>query len=321
MTKPVIGVLDHYGLRSIPANRLNEVLNVAEGREMPNSKGILEDRLVLMKGVTRANVEAICCSQGKAIFYIGIEERGARHLDLREFPTNDSLALPEGLGELYAQLLAATSDAAHRNETAEDWSAGYSLMINPDARKIQLQFPDLASEHLKLLRQILREGADPNLRVVAATVLGYAPLSQNLIEDLQFALRDPEQEVRANALRSLAPIALYTRRNPNAEKPLFVLTTWFVEMLNSVAWQDRMNSMNLLLELTADRDPKLIQHLKESGIPALAEMAMWKHLPHALPAYIILGRTAGMTEQEIQDTWSANQREVTIKKLRKQLKS
>lgn len=321
MAKPVIGVLDYYGLKNVTAKRLNEVLNVAEGREMPNSRGVLEDRLVLMKGITNANVEAICCSEGKAIFYIGIEERGARHLDLREFPANEALLLPEGINELYTQLIAASAEAARVNETAEDWSAGYSLMLNGDVRKIQNQFPDLASKHQKELRQILREAADPNLRVVAANILGYAPLSQGMIEDLQYALRDPAQEVRANALRSLAPIALYVRRNPNAEKPLFVLTTWFVEMLNSIAWQDRMNTMNLLLELTADRDAKLIQHLKESGIPALAEMAMWKHLPHALPAYILLGRTGDLSEEEIQATWSANQREETIKKLRKKLKS
>jgi hypothetical protein len=47
---------------------------------------------------------------------------------------------------------------------------------------------------------------------------------------------------------------------------------------------------------------------------------MWRHLPHALPAYLLLGRLAGMSEQEIQDSWSANAREETIKKVRKKLK-
>ena len=57
------------------------------------------------------------------------------------------------------------------------------------------------------------------------------------------------------------------------------------------------------------------------GVSALAEMAMWKHLPHALPAYILLGRVSGLSEKEIEDTWSANQREETIKKMRKKLKA
>ena len=47
---------------------------------------------------------------------------------------------------------------------------------------------------------------------------------------------------------------------------------------------------------------------------------MWKHLPHALPAYILLGRIAELSEQEIQDSWSANQREATVKKIRKKFK-
>jgi hypothetical protein len=49
-------------------------------------------------------------------------------------------------------------------------------------------------------------------------------------------------------------------------------------------------------------------------------MALWKHLPHALPAYIILGRAGAITDNEIEESWSANQREDIVKKLRKKLK-
>jgi len=47
--------------------------------------------------------------------------------------------------------------------------------------------------------------------------------------------------------------------------------------------------------------------------PALTEMARWKHLPHALPAFILLGRMAGRSESEIQAAWAKGEREIVLK--------
>jgi len=35
-------------------------------------------------------------------------------------------------------------------------------------------------------------------------------------------------------------------------------------------------------------------------MPSLYEMARWRHLAHALPAYLLLGKVAGVAEQEVQ---------------------
>ena len=318
-TRPTIGIIDTYGGKSFSPERLRKELKVMEGDPLPPSKSDLEELLVGVKGIARANVEAICCEMGKAILYIGVEERGRVHLDIREEPKNETLVMPEQVAAIYAQLVTAIAEAARIGNTEENWSQGFSLLSEEGARGVQLKLLAIAEDHQAILRQILRESADPDDRRVAAAVLGYGPKAQSIIEDLQLGLRDPDQEVRAAALRSLGPLASYARQHPEAE--IQVLTTWFVEMLNSVAWKDRMNAMNLLVPLTATRDEKLIRHLRERGVPALAEMAMWKHLPHALPAYILLGRVSGLSEKEIEDTWSANQREDTIKKMRKKLKA
>ncbi len=294
---PRIGIIDYYGAKAVSNEKLRHTLKVAEGDPLPASKAALEETLVAMKGITRANVEAVCCDAGKAIFYIGVEERGRPHLDIREEPKNLNLLMPDDVAGIYNKLLDA----------------------GPDPSAVEAQLPDIAENHQAILRQILREGADPEDRRAAATVLGYGPRAQSIIEDLQLGLRDPDQEVRAAAFKSLAPLAVYARKHPEAE--IRVLTTWFVEMLNSVSWKDRVSAMKLLVELTDERDEKLMRHLKERGIPALIEMSLWKHLPHALPAYILLGRIADLSEQEIQDSWSANQREETVKKMRKKLKA
>jgi len=317
--RPTIAIIDTYGNKSFSAEKLRKELKIVEGDPLPPSKGDLEELLVGLKGVARANVEAICCEGGKAIFYVGVEERGRPHLDIRPEPKNEDLKLPEDVSAIYEKLIAATAEALRQGISKEDWSQGFTLLDEPGVRGVQLQLPAVAEDHQAVLRQIVREGADPDDRRVAAAILGYGPKAQSIIEDLQLALRDPDQEVRAAALRSLGPISFYAIAHPEAE--IRVLTTWFVEMLNSVAWKDRMNAMNLLIPLTTTRDEKLIRHLRERGVPALAEMAMWKHLPHALPAYILLGRVAGLTEKEIEDSWSANQREATIQKIRKKLKA
>jgi hypothetical protein len=316
--RPAIGLIDTYGAHNVSPEKLIKTLAVREGDPLPASKLTLEEQLIALKGITRANVESVCCESGKAIFYIGIEESGRPHLDLREFPANESLTLPEEVQNIYNRLIAATAEATREKQTAEDWRLGYSLMAYVPAQTVQLELPTLVERNFSILRQILRDSADPDDRTVAATVLGYGPKTQGLIDDLQYALRDPEQPVRGAALRSLAPLTAYAAAHPASG--LRVLTTWFVEMLNSVAWQDRMNTMNLLLTLTEKRDEYLMRHLRERGAGALSEMALWKHLPHALPAYILLGRTGAMTDKEIQDSWSANQREEIVKKLRKKLK-
>jgi hypothetical protein len=55
-----------------------------------------------------------------------------------------------------------------------------------------------------------------------------------------------------------------------------------------------------------------LRQLRERTLPSLIEMARWKHLPHALPAYILLGRTAGIPEKELQDSWAKGERERVI---------
>jgi len=90
--------------------------------------------------------------------------------------------------------------------------------------------------------------------------------------------------------------------------------TWFIQMLHSVSWSDRNKAAFAMVNLTEKRDPRILDELRESALPALADMARWKHLPHALPGVILLGRIAGLPEKEIQDLWSKGDREAVIKR-------
>jgi hypothetical protein len=306
---PVIGRIDFYGLRKVPEARVRKALGVAEGDPLPRSKNNVEDRIAEVPGVVRAHLEATCCDDGKVVLYVGVEERGAQHFDLRTPPEQD-VGLPNDITEAYHQFLAAVNEAVRRKSTAEDLTNGHSLMADPDCRDIQFRFVELAEKHLDDLRDVLHKSGDDEQRAIAAYVLGYAPKKRAIVDDLQYALKDSDDTVRGNAIRALAAVAVYAKLHPEAE--VKISPTWFVEMLNSIAWTDRNNAAVALVNLTESRDPGTLDQIRTRALPALVEMARWHFLEHALPAYILLGRVAGMPEREIQDSWSKGERDRVI---------
>jgi HEAT repeat protein len=314
---PTIGIIEIYGLRKVPAARLRKALGIVEGDKLPGNKPQVEDRLAEVPGVVSASISAACCTDGQAILYVGIEEKGARHFDVRT-PPEDDVVLPDMITEYYRKFIATVADAARKGEAAEDLTEGHSLLSDPDARDIQLRFVALADKYPAELRTVLRTSGDDEQRAIAAYILGYATDRASVVDDLQYALKDPDDTVRGNAIRALAALVVYAALNPDSG--IKISPTWFVEMLNSVYWTDRNNAAVALVNMTESRDASSLQQLRERALPSLIEMAKWKHLAHALPSYILLGRVAGMPEKEIQDSWSNNQRNQTIAAIMKKLK-
>jgi len=310
---PQIGIIDVFGLKKVPAAKVRAALGVKPGDRIPPSKGDLEERLEAIPGVVRANVEAACCEDGKAILYVGIEEKGATAFELRD-PPNEPLGLPPALHHAYHHFVEALGQAVRKGEIREDLSKGHSLIENAEARQIQELFVELAEKHLAELRRVLRSSVDEEARAIAAYLIGYAPDKASVVADLQYAMRDPDPTVRANAMRALIAVATYAQLNPEAE--IRVQFTWFVEMLNSIYWTDRHGAAVALATFTEKRDPALLAHLRERAAASLIEMARWRHLPHALPAFILVGRMAGVEEKDIQDAWNRGDRESVISKLR-----
>lgn len=309
---PRIGVIDFYGRQRISEDKLLKALGKKPGDELPRSKGDAEEQLEQVDGVVRANLEAACCEDGKAILYIGIEEKGAPHFDFNA-PGAEAVLLPREIHDEYVAFLSSVGLAVRAGDTSEDLSHGHSLMANPTCRAHQEKFLALAEAELPKLRDVLRKSFDEEHRAIAAYVIGYAPKKDAVIDDLQFALRDPDDTVRNNAMRSLAAIAILAQKQPGLE--LKISPTWFIESLNSIIWQDRITAANTLVTLTETRDERIMAHLRERALPAIREMAAWQHLPHALPGFILAGRLAGLGETEIQDLWKRGDRKTLFAKL------
>lgn len=306
---PRIGVIDFYGLQKVSEARIRKLLGVREGDPLPSSKSDLEERLEALPEVVRAHVEAVCCDADKAILYIGIEEKNAPHFEFR-YPPRENISLPEGIVETYHKFLKVFEDAARRGDTAEDLTRGYPLMADPAGRALQERFREFAENNLELLRQVLRTSIYDDQRAIAACVIGYAPRKRDVVDDLLYAMQDFNQDVRSNAIRALAAVAVLAGREPDLD--LRVSPTWFIEMLNSIVWNDRYRAATALVRLTEDGNPRTLEHLRERALPALTQMARWKTLAHALPAFLLLGRIAGLPEPEIHAAWEKGEREKVI---------
>lgn len=302
---PRIGSIDYYGLRKVPESHIQKALGVAVGDPLPPSKGDVEDRLAELPGVVLARVEAVCCEGGRSMLFVGIEEKGAPHFELHMPPEGDA-ALPKELSDPYQDLLAAIETAGRRGSTAEDLTHGHPLAADPDARAIQERFVELVPKHLLLIRQVLRDSADADQRAMAATLLGYAAKKIEVVADLEYAMQDPDESVRAAAMSALGAIGVLAVKQPALG--IHISPTWFVEMLNSVVLSDRMRATKALLNLTDSRPAETLDMVRERALPALAEMAQWHSLSYALPAFMLLGRVGGYSDKQIQERWTTGDR-------------
>lgn len=309
-----VGVIDFYGLRKLSESQVRKVLAVREGDPLPSSKGDAEAKLDQIPGVVESHLEAVCCDDGRTILYVGIEERGATHFDLRESPEG-SVVLPEEIVSAYGRFLEAAHDASRRGSTDEDLTHGHPLMADGSARAVQEMFPALADAHLAGIREVLRNSEDEAQRAMAAYILVYATRKSGIVNDLQYALKDADAGVRSNAARSLVALSVLAKLDPSSE--VRISATWFIEMLNSLSWSDRNRALWALQTLTDSRDPVVLDQLRTRAMDALIDMARWKTLSHALPAFILLGRVAGMPEPEIQAAWTRGDRDSVISAAKK----
>jgi hypothetical protein len=317
--QPRVGVIEIYGAHRTPAEKIRKALAVAPGDPLPRSKAEAEERLESLDGVLRAQLEAFCCEQGRAVLYVGIEERGGARFETRPAPANESLALPEEIVTAYEDFASALARATAAGDLREDLSHGHSLMENVACRVAQQRLEALAQLHAGVILHALQEAADPEARAVAAYVAGYVPDKAAAVAPLQLALRDPEPAVRRNAARALKGIAwlALTQRQTG----LRVQPTWFVEMLNSIVLSDRLEAAQVLQMYLELGDQAAAAQIRERALPALFEMARWQHLPHALPAYLLLGSLGGIGQEELERAWETGERGKLLAKLEKQLVS
>jgi hypothetical protein len=300
---PSVREINLYGLEKVSPERVLQAAKLQTGQPLPPSKGEMEESIAKLPGVMRARVEAICCEGKYAVLFVGIEERTGPHMEFHPQPSGTA-SLPEEIMDAYHQFLTALRRGAAVNQDKP-------RERDPELAAITEKFTSFASNKLPELRNALRDSPDPEERAAAAVVIGYAQDKSAIAADLQYAMRDPDEAVRGNAIRSLHA-AVMKADTPSQAVP--VPFTTLVDLLHSVVLSDRVEAADMLVTVTDDGNPQAIALMRSEALPTLIEMARWKSLFYALPPFMLVGRIAGLPEQEIQSRWTNGDREYVIRK-------
>ncbi len=312
-----LGIIDLYGLSRVSEGQVRQALTFAEGATIaiatPERPAFLresEDRLARLPDVARARTRLVCCDQGRAIVYVGIEERDAAILRFRAEPKGD-VRLAADIVRAGDEFAEALRRAVLRGDAGEERSLGHSLADDPATRAAQERFLRYAARDLPTLQLVLQSSSDAAHRALAAQVLGYAADKPAVVQDLAHGMSDPSAEVRNNAMRALLAFAeMSPGTSPSVPR---VPVDPFIDLLHSLEWSDRNKASLALLALSTGRDPDLLATLERQALAPLIEMARWKSEGHALPAFIILGRIDGYSDEAAYDLWNRGERDVVIR--------
>ncbi len=311
---PHVGLVEIYGARKVSPAKIRAALGAKPGDPLP-SRLDAEDRIDKVSGVVVSRVEAACCDGNNMVLYVGVEERDSPHIDYHEVPTSD-VALPADLFKSYESFLDQVAGSIRARDSEEDLTQGFSLMADSPSRELQESFIPVVAANLARVDRVLRESADPEQRAAAAYLLQYGPRGPHtttvIVNGLQYALRDDDDNVRENAMRALRAVAVGAKLHP--EQQIRLEPTWFVELMNSVVWSDRRDATRALVNFTDNRNADTLALIRERALPSVVEMARWHDQTAALPAFILAGRLAGLNEAAIKTAWVNGDREEVLKK-------
>ena len=311
---PRIGNIDFYGLRNISEQQARQALQIKEGDAAPDSRDEAQRRLEALPNVLQARLKFVCCDAGKAILYVGIQEKGTPTLQFRPAPQR-RIRLPDNMVRAGQAVSDALTRAVEKGDVREDDSQGHALSHNPEARALQERFITFAEQDLELLRTVLRESADAQHRALAAEIIAYAPNKRDVVKDLVYGMADPDTDVRNNSMRALGILAKFAQRAPR--QSIKVPMQPFIEMLNSIEWTDRNKSSAALFQLTEKRNAAVLLSLRRHALQSLVEMARWKSPGHAQSPFFVLGRVGKISEAEIWKAWNSSNRESVIQRVLK----
>lgn len=316
-----IGIIDVFGNRSTSTSAVYQALLFKVGDTLYRNKFNKEQQIQKLKKdlhVPDASLEAVCCTDGnKEIIYIGINESGSKKSSYRKAPTR-SIALPREMKVDYDSLMLAIREAVLKGQNSEDFSQGHSLVAYPKARTLQERFVTYASQS-SLLKEVIYSAVNALERAAAVQILAYAKDKNAIIEDLVYAVSDPNEEVRNNAIRALSVIAAYAEEHP--EQNITIPAQPFINMLNSLVWTDRNKASLLLFQLTNEGDPEILKALHQQALTSLLEMAQWKDKGHAMPSFIILGRIAGLEDEKLFEAFHSNSFSDSLQEIIKKVQS
>ena len=315
-----VGIIDFYGVVSkqndlkkcLPFHE-NDTLTFFTDTAFPIARKKIIDCLLTLDNIKQADISFICCHDNdKWIVFVGVDTLPAKPFKSTK---QAEIKLPLEMKRTYDSLMDQIMIAVEKGQATENDSNGHALMDYLPARELQEKFIIYANKNLSLLRDVLKNSNDYEQRAAAALIIAYYHDKRAIIDDLLDAVSDAHESVRNNAMRAIGIIADYSNRKPQLK--IKIPVDPFINMMNSISWTDRNKSSFVLLALTTSRDMKVLDQLKQRALQPIVDMANWRSEGHFMPGFMMLGRIAGWTDQEIMD--GTKQRMESIKKMLAQI--
>jgi hypothetical protein len=288
--------IEFFGYKGIDIEEVRKAIPVHEGDDYAGdeTKKMVRQAVTGALGRDATDVQGICCNEnGDRVLFIGLPGSSSKRFSYNAEPKGTA-RLSEEITTLQDRLNQALEAAVRKGGDAprEDDSRGYALAHDPASRSLQLKLREYALAHEGELLRVLESSADAGQRVTAADALGYARKSARQVAALVRAARDPDGDVRNEAIRALGVLASSDHRLARQ-----IPVASFIDMINSGIWSDRNKGSFLLLELTRERDPGLLTALRSRAMDSLIEMSKWRS--HELATRFVLGRIAGIPEERL----------------------
>ena len=293
-----VGTLDIYGNGKTDTGIILKYLGVREDDSITRENFKSAERAAVLEkipGVKHATVNPVCCdTSGNLMLFIGIGENDSCILKYKNAP-KQNIMLPHEMIDAYNNFSDQIEPSIQNGQASEDHSQGYALNEYPPLRKEQNKFIAFARQDFALLENVLKNSMNAEHRATAAQIIAYSLNRKKVVDDLLSAIDDPDETVRNNATRALSILAGYITMHP--ELKITIPAEPFIRMINSIVWTDRNKGAMVLMQLTQNRDRKLLQKIKQQALPSIIEMAKWKDRGHAYYSFVLLGRIAGADEK------------------------
>lgn len=306
-----ISQFDLFGYAGIDVTRLEGRLDALRGKALTEQtaaefrrrvQAVVNDAL----GSDATDVAMICCdAKGGLDVFVGLRGGTFHQVTHAPAPAGRELLPANGL-TLYRRDERAIAEAIRRGVAGEDDAYGYPLSLDAGARMVQHEMRAYAIQYPAEIRTVLLTSADAEQRRAAATLLGYAVRTRPQIAALSAAMDDADEEVRNNAMRTLGVMGSVGPLDSLDARAL-------VRLLYSGVWTDRNKASSVLSRLTAKRDPRLLDLLRQEALPGLLEGARWHSRPHAYFFLQVLGRVEGMDEKAIAAAISSGKTEAMLR--------
>lgn len=307
-----IGHIYYFGYAGLDLKQVQEHLPIHVGdsvnfKTLDHERKLIQNSIREVAGKPATDIAVVCCDEERhLLIYVGLSGKSSRSMARAAAPHGSDRLTPTAF-RLYEEETTAIENAVRHGSAREDDSKGYAISDDPSTRRIELAIRVYAAQRGPEIEKVLQNSADPKQREASAFLLGYADRSEVQIQNLFAATNDADEIVANNALRALAVLA----SAPNAP-PLGINPAPLIGLLFSGQWTDRNKSSFLIAQLSRDRDPVLLEQLRERAMPPLIEGAGWD-TSHGTCFLQILGRIAGIPESRLDELIEAGDKAQIIR--------